>query len=71
MLNLQKIQTGFNLSNSHKYMHMGMLSLCVYYDLYGRSNMVKDSLERCLREGERVFIRGRESVHKRERECVF
>ena len=25
--------------------------------------MVKDSLERYLREGERVFIRGRESVY--------
>ena len=24
-----------NLSNKHKYKHMNMLSLCVYYDLYG------------------------------------
>ena len=23
-----------NLSNKHKYKHMNMLSLCVYYDLY-------------------------------------
>ena len=29
-----------NLSSKHKYKHMSMLSLCVYYDLYGLNQFI-------------------------------
>ena len=33
-------KTSLNLSNKNKYKHMSMLSLCVYYDLYGVNSVL-------------------------------
>ena len=37
-----------NLTSKHKYMHMSMLSLCVYNDLYGWNV--------CIGKGTKTFI---------------
>ena len=37
-----------NLTSKHKYMHMSMLSLCVYNDLYG--------WKVCIGKGTKTFI---------------
>ena len=34
-----------NLFNKHKYKHMSMLSLCVYYDLYDWKQEVGDKID--------------------------
>ena len=33
-----------DLSSKHKYKHMSMLFLCVYYDLYGEAMLYKATL---------------------------
>ena len=45
MLNLQKIKTGLNLSSACMCMHLSMLSLCVYFDLYGIYPLSVDCIE--------------------------